>query len=66
MTKRHEMRQERRRQRNQAVLNKNSENLNLNRQSSVLKMMQQLRDESPPTHPETGAKEVDEEFFKKY
>ena len=60
------MRLERRRQRNQAVLNKNSEKLDLNRESSWLKMMKKLRDETPPTHPETCAKDQDDEFFKKY
>ena len=29
-------------------------------------MMQKLRDETPPTHPETGDKDQDEDFFKKY
>ena len=29
-------------------------------------MMQKLRDETPPSQPETGDKEIDEDFFKKY
>lgn len=28
--------------------------------------MKYLREEKPPTNPETGAKEIDEDFFRKY